>query len=624
MTRFEPRAAAPNRRSASFSGLILGVIGPAAALAYVAHVVARHTIALVDERGMLPRWDLATHLVFGWTDYRLLAAGRIHSLVWDLWQQGYWPPLHSLFQIPFYIVLGGRLAAGLSSSLAAFVLAGVAGSLILWRQWRFGAALPAACFAALLMSSPYLLAYASVAMTEMLGAFVELVVVFCYAWYRHDRDARSARAFAMSLTLLFFTKYNYFLLLVAPLVICEWLEAGQRRPWSRHAIATATWIRRAVTTPTGLVFVVYGVALAMILTTGGFEFHVLGRRVSVRSIGNTGYLVLYFALARLWSLHHHGRIDWRRLTGADPRVRPVVVWFALPVTIWFAIPYPNHIRDFANLVFNRPLGAAMTGGGAAAYVEAVRTSYFYSEWVLVAVIATFVVAAARYRSQPEWMRWLIVATPLQSAAIGIHQTRFPRFLLLTIVLLCVASSAELARWVSASRPSRRIAALLAPAVLVAGVIAARVVVAQERFQRVAFENYTDSRVLRDALESIRRDLTANDRLIVVGESNDLSPALFRWELGPPSGVACSPFQMAGARRLDPLLATRVLLIEPIGGDPGFALDVTEYYRAQRQNVLDLAGRGELVLTREIPLLDLRVVLRVYDRTSRPERLVSCD
>src|SRR5512132_3578679 len=44
----------------------------AAALLYVARLVAPHTIAVVERRQLLPRWDLATHLVLGWTDYRFL------------------------------------------------------------------------------------------------------------------------------------------------------------------------------------------------------------------------------------------------------------------------------------------------------------------------------------------------------------------------------------------------------------------------------------------------------------------------------------------------------------------------------------------------------------------------
>lgn len=67
-------------------------------------------------------------------------------------------------------------------------------------------------------------------------------------------------------------------------------------------------------------------------------------------------MVLYGLLAHLWHLHRRGRIDWARITSADLRIRPLLRWFVAPVTIWMAAPYPNHMKDFANLVFNRPMG----------------------------------------------------------------------------------------------------------------------------------------------------------------------------------------------------------------------------------------------------------------------------
>jgi len=592
------------------------------ALAYVAHLVARHSIAIVAARRLLPRWDLATHLVLGWNDYHLLTTGRIHRLLWDLWLQGYWPPVLSIYQVPFYLLLGGGMAAGLWSSLAAFVLAGVAGCVVLWRQWNTGAFLPASIFLALLISSPYLLAYASVTMTEMLGALVELVVILCYVSYRQRPTERTARAFAVSLTILFFTKYNYFFLLIVPLVIYEWLErtAGHTAAAFRML---ARSMRHALSSPAGALFALYLTALLIVLRTGGFDLHVLGRRISVHTIGNTGHVVLYLLLAWLWYRHRQGRIQWDRLAAADLRVRPVVLWFVLPVTMWLASPYPNHIRDFANLVFNRPLGETTVAGGIATYLDALRTSYFYREWMLIFVVCAFTIAMLRYRRQPAWMRWLIIAIPLQFAAIATHQTRFPRFLLLTVVLLCLASAGEVGAWFAGSRRSRVAAIVLAPIVLALGLLAARGTVAEERFRAVAFENYTESASLRRALESIRGELTADDRLAVVGEGNELSPALLRWELGRPSGVACFPFQIGGAARLDLALATRVLLME-VRGSGSSALDLTGYYLAQRRTFLERVERGEFTLHRDIAIEELHVALRLYDRASKPERLIACE
>jgi hypothetical protein len=154
------------------------------------------------------------------------------------------------------------------------------------------------------------------------------------------------------------------------------------------------------------------------------------------------------------------------------------------------------------------------------------------------------------------------------------------------------------------------------------VSAARSVVSEARFREIAFENYTDNRTLRAALDSIRVDLTADDRLAIVGQGNELSPALMRWELGPPSGAPCFPFEIGGARGVDLALASRVLLMTPVD-DGVSALDLTGYYVAQRQAVLDRVNHGALALRREFHVPDMRVALRLYDRTSS-NRTAACE
>lgn len=594
-----------------------------ATAAYVMQFVSRYTIEIVAARRLLPRWDLATHLGHGWVDYHLLATGRLDRLVWDIWQQGYWPPGLSIYQVPFYVVLGGDMVSGLWSSPVAFVLVTVTGAVVLVRQWHgVGGVVSAAVFVALLISSPYLLAYASVTMTEMLGALAQLLVLACYQAWRQRPGESSARRFAIALTGLFFVKYNYFLMLGVPLALHMWLErtAGQRG--SRRLAGAWSAARRILTSPTGVFVLLYVAALGLVLKTGGFQFHLAGQRVSVRSIGNSGHVVLYLLLFRLWYLHRRGRIDWQRLVSGDPLVRPLLLWFVLPVTVWLASPHPNHLRDFANLLVNRPLGEPTVESGGAAYIEALRSAYFYSDWVLFAVTGAFAAAAWRYREQPPLVQWLILAIPLQFAAIGLHQTRFPRFLLLTVVLLCLTAAGEIGRRFARVGAARAAAVLVAPAVLAMGVLAARRVVTEPRFRSVAFEHYTDSEPLRAALAGIRDELHSGDRLLIVGENNELSPALLRWQLGPPSGVSCFPYPIAGSGRLDPALATRVLLLVPL--DPGAApLEASKADPARLQAIHDDVTRGSLVLRREFALPDVGVALRLYARLSTPPRMVGC-
>jgi hypothetical protein len=212
---------------------------------------------------------------------------------------------------------------------------------------------------------------------------------------------------------------------------------------------------------------------------------------------------------------------------------------------------------------------------------------------------------------------------LQLAVIAIHQTRFPRFLLLTMVLLCVAAACETGRWFAGSSWRRIAGTVIAPAVLGVGVFASKTVVTEERFRTVAFENYTDNPTLRAAFDSIRAELRPEDRLAIVGHSNELSPALFRWELGPPSGFPCSPFEIGGARGIELGAATKVLLLMPMASEPAI-LDITSYYLAQRQAVLDQVDRDELKIDREIPVPDRHLTLRMYRRTLAPSAVAGCE
>ena len=555
-------------------------------------------------------------------DYHLLVTGRIPELLWDLWLQGYWPPVPSVYMIPFYVLLGGGMKAALWSSLIALVLVGAIGATVQWWLWGPAAILSASIFLGLLMSSPFILAYASLAMTEVPGALAQMVVVLAYARYRQRPDPSTARLFAMSLTLLFFTKYNYFLLLAGPLMLYEWLARTSGSTIAERAGMLWRLVRRILTTPTGALMALYIVIVLVVMRTGGFQFQILGHRVSVRGIGNSGYVALVLVLARVWYAHRRREIDWPRLLSADLRVRPLLVWFGVPVTIWLASPYPNHIRDFVNLVVNLPAGQPTVEQSAASYFTALRGLYFYGEWVVVLVTALVVIAGVQYRRQPPVMQWLLIALPIQLAVVALHQTRSPRYLLLTVVLLCFTASSEVGRWFAGIRRGPVAAALAAPFVLFGGLAASQRVVHQPRFQTAVFEHFVESPEVRQALDLLRKEIGADDRLAIGGQNNELSHAVLGWELGPPSGVRCFPFELSGARRIELSLATMVLLIVPVAANPA-SLDEPEYYVAQRQAVQDRVDRGELVLRHDIAVSDIGMSLRFYVRPTPPERLVRC-
>jgi len=588
----------------------LGPLGAVALVSgYVATLVSGQTIDLIAARRLLPRWDLAAHLAAGWTDAFYLETLQLPQLLWDLWLQGYWPPVPSLFQAPLYLVLGSHMTSGLQSSLVAFVLALLAGTALLCLQWTRAAWLPAALFVLFAVTSPFFLAYASVAMTEMLGVLAQLCVLVCHLRYEQHRSAAAARLFALSLTTLFFTKYNYFFLLAVPMLAHEYLR--RTAAWGpaarvRHAWQ---WVRCWLGTPTGALLTAYLLGVLIVITTGGFALSVFGRRVTVTTIGNSGYVALYLLLGRMWFLDRRGRIDWQQLFSVDPRVRPLLLWFGVPVTVWLASPYPNHMKDVANLVVNTPLGAPSAATALVSYGAAIRVEYFADAWLLAATAVGFAVAALRFRAQPPLVQLLILTALMQFTMVLAHHTRFSRFLALPVSLVWLVSASELgtAVW----RRSALLAAFAAPVVIGYALATAQTVVAGEPFRRLAFENYVDSPALHQALATLRADIGPVDRLAILGRSDALSPALFKWQLGPPAGETSFPLDIV--RAVDVALidtATCVLLIAPSHAELSSDEIRGDFPRhvARLQPWLDA---GTFILTREIPVSDLQVTLRFY-------------
>jgi hypothetical protein len=531
---------APSAAVVPRPSLVVAMLVALPVLAHTAALVAGVTIASLSWRPLLPRWDHAGHLLAGWTDAYYVTTLQPVRLLWDLWGQGYWPPGHALFQLPFFALGGGHAAAGPLSSLTAFVLLGLtaAATVVIDRPRR---PWPAAALVVLFVAtSPFVLAYASVAMMEMLGLLVHAVALLGYVWYDRRRSPAAARGFALSLTAVFFVKYNYLVLLAVPLLAHEYLQRTSGLSGAARLQQLRGFVRSLVAEPIVVFVGVYLCAAVAIELTGGFAFDLGGRRVAVRTIGYSAHPVLYAVLLRLWYLQRHGRLDWHRLVARDPRIRPLLVYFVLPVTVWLASPYPNHIKDVVNLLINTPLGPPTAALGLRAYLDAIAIDYFAASWLLTLALVGLVAAIATWRSQTSLMRLCVLAAIVEFAMVAAHPTRDPRFLATALLPLWLASSGGLGAWIE--RAGR--AASIAAAVVVVGVVVAlsRAVVAGAPFQRLAFEHYVESGELREALADLGR-LTASHEVAVLGRSDALSPALFRWYLGPPAGHAAFPVEV---------------------------------------------------------------------------------
>lgn len=584
------------------------LVASAGILVAVGRMVSAQAIDEAVARELLPRWDLAAHLVNGWNDYYFLTSGSWRQLLWDLWSQGYWPPGQSLFQMPFYLASGGSLSSGLHSSVAAFVLAGVLSVAALVEAWGRRSWMPAALALGFMITSPFYLSYAAVAMSEMVGACAQAAVILCYLRVGRTGRARDARWFALSLTALFFTKYNYFVLLAVPLAGHEWLEQTTGQAIGERVRGLTRALRRWLAWPEGVLVAFYLAALALVELTGGFEFSVGGRRVAVRTIGYLAHPLLYLLIGRIWWLHRAGRIDWAAMRDRDPRIGQLLTWFAVPVVVWLASPFPNHVKDVANLLFNIPMGEPTVGLGLAAYLRSVRDEYFMHPGLAIAALAGLAAAMWQWRMLPRAARLLAVIAVLQFVMVTAHQTRDPRFLLLAMppFWLAGASGAAtvLARW--PARPT----GIVAVVILGAALAGAHLTIGGATFQRLAFQHYVDSPRLTNAFVALRAMTRPGERVAVVGRHEAVSPGLVRWQLGPASGEPALPVEVLRVAD-EPWLDRADVVVHVVPHAPNEASRAA----AERDDarVETRIARGALVEVQETVVDAPGVTIRVYRR-----------
>lgn len=597
-----------------------GAVVVAALLVTSAAAVMVHdrTVRVVNQLHLLPMWDPAAHLLDGWTGWWSLRTLQPLTFFWNFWEEGLWPPAYAFWQIPFYFALGPELGSGLVASLAAFVLLGVAGALLLVLDspQRDAKLVPVAVWLTLLVTSPYYLAYSSAGMMEMFGAFAQALVYIAWWVERRRRDAASGRLFALSLTALFFTKYNYLMLCAVPLLLHEYLERTAGASLAERAARAWVLLRRAARSPEIVLVALYLVALAVLIRSGGFEFCVAGHLVEVRRIGSTGHVVMLALAARIVFLHRRGRIDWKGVLARDRRIRPLLVWFVLPVVVWLISPYPNHLRDFVDLLVNQPHGVEGFAPSLGFYAGAFR-QYFRGDAELVAALVLFAVAATRFRRCTPLVQLLFLTAAVDLAGSVMHQNRQERFLFTTLLPLWLAAAGVTAGWFTGGPYRRAVGAAAALALLVHCAGSVPALLDSERVRARAFALYSAAGELQAALEWVRGRVPRDARVVVHGRSNALSPAMFGWELGPPAGFVHFPACVRGKARDEAIAADRVLLI--VSTSPATDPEIDAGDEEHRRIVEQRVARGEFEPEGAFPLAGAGVEFRLYRATAVASR-----
>jgi hypothetical protein len=528
----------------------------------------------------LPQWDMAKYGASGLALADALARFDLGTFVARVWDLDVWPPLFPLVEAAAFLVAGddGFATPRRLVALLFFGCVLAAG----WAAWEVdrvtGAAwgaVAAAIAAALVAASPFHHLFGALTMLEVPGTLLLLVSVACAGrWLATGRHGWWTAACATALA-LFFTKFNYGLLWIVPLLLHEaWRRAGSAGALARGAAAAARAYRWRRPWP---LFAAAALALvATIPLSGGWDFSLAGAEIRATSTGNPLYALFLLAVLRFTVLPGPRRRLLARLRAAPPVWRTALLVLALPVAVWML--WPQHTKELLGFVENRsshlPFADALLF-----YPQTFVERFHASPGLGLAVLATALVVALRLPRLAPGRRLVALAMLVGLAALLLHPYKMERFLspVAPLVWLAAASAfAEAASQVALRLPRGLGRAVPAVVALAALALAARAGVDRPRLDGdLALHGVTPAAApVVEAVAATAGEAPGGS--VLVGAWNMLSPGLVEWEMRRRSPGPVEP----ELPRLPERLAGG-------GMDPARILDRAAA-RAGRVIVLDLA------------------------------------
>jgi hypothetical protein len=578
-------------------------------LSYISFLLSLNTIAIVKENNLLPLWDQAAHSVEGWEIYFYLSTMNFPMFIWKLWTRGLWPFVNNLYLTIFYFVCGPYYHSALISNIIAFIGIGCFSSYILIKLSKNIPIFSASLMILFVISSPMYLAFASLSMLETFGSLMQLLVFISHISLNERRDGKSAKLFSCSLTVIFFTKFNYFFMVFLPILIHEYFILTSNLTLREHWNNFLKKLKLLLSYTLGKVFFVYCLAMIILIKTGGFEFYILNQKIYIGDIGGSGYVVLYIFLWNLRKSYNKKKGYWKYILNIDYRIQPLIYFFCIPVLIWFAIPYPNHINDFFKFIINRKTDNIDFLGGIYYYYNALKSDYFYNDSLFIMAIIIYFISIIRYKSQKDSNKWLILTSFLQILMIISHHQKQSRFLFLFPVTLWLIVCMEIQYWLQKNTIVEYASIVLSLLVLYYGDTFSKSAMQDVRFKKFAFEQYTDNNQINNGFQWMRNSVNEKYSVAILGKSDRLSPSLFYWNLGPPKGYfhyigTVNPKQYFLLRKAD-----YITIITPNNEKVDY--EITQTYQVHADYIKYLLDNNDIVYLDEFNIDSINLTFRLY-------------
>lgn len=392
-----------------------------------------------------------------------LRGGDLATFFSELLKPKLYPPLQAILGGLIALVAGPHCRVVALPSLLGWMAMIVFGCGIAYRTARPGTRLLAGFVAgAFMVASPAHRFYATDTMLESLGAGLTMAALFTYALVRERADIRRLRWLGLALTLLFFEKYNYWLLVVIGLCV-DLLADAAIRAWlltfaRRQAAAI---VRHLLAQP--LMWAALGVVIATLAIAHHGETHI--GRLSLYPPRGLLTVAVWLAAAQIGLEFFRRRRSWK---SAPPWFRMLWAWHLLPLLIWLMLP--GRLWTILFFVGTSNAGDARYPGlaGLRYYAECLADQYAVGWWGLgVAVVLAIAGGAAAIR-QGRGARGVLAVLLVGAILAALHPNKQGRYLHSWIPALWILSGIGAAAVIGAVERRRRAAAIAISIAVAAG------------------------------------------------------------------------------------------------------------------------------------------------------------
>lgn len=380
----------------------------------LAGIVYGHFLRTAQGLWYSPTHDRNAHLWFGLSlaiDIRTL---DLPHFLKDLHGARIWGPLHPLL-LGVVLAVGGpdeRLAV--LPSLACWVGSALFAFLAARRAVSRGGNLAGFVAALFVLASPAHRALAADIMLESLGACLSLGVLYFYQRACQERTPAMGACLGLLLTLLFFDKYNYWLLIllalgattlaVSPLAyILTFLAEIKQYDWK-------TWSKAQLRHPLNYVLGLLLGVLVLVLAWPGEAIHLGSWRISTQSPHNLVSVLFTVLFFRVWPWWW--KVGRRLVARLEPPARQLVYWHAWPVVIWFLWPQRlGNCLTYLTRNHGREGVATPLLGGLHYYWDCLADHYHqfpWAPWLIAILVGAAFLTRRTLRPGASLLLWVLV------------------------------------------------------------------------------------------------------------------------------------------------------------------------------------------------------------------------